>query len=217
MTLGFYISELRSLLSEDKKLLDNREIVRYLTVQRTYWLRNNFNKLRDISQDLLQTITVNMDYDTLEPYLNVSESKILKSDVVIPRTIARYTKDSIMRVYLSNITSIPLNYIKYSDVPYSGNGRFNKADIFCFLFNNYLYIKLSKENPNIKFITEVNIDAVFEDQVAVYTDYITDDYVSLMDIEFPMGDSVWAYIRQQVVNEGLQTIEATQTEKSKDI
>ena len=141
MTLGYYISEVRSLLADDKKLLDDREIVRFLTLQRTYWLRNNFNKQREISQDLIQTISVDMEYDTLSSYLNISESKILKSNKEIPKTIARYSTDTIVKVYLTNIISEPVNYVKYTDIPYIGNGKFNKSDIFCFLYNNYLYKK----------------------------------------------------------------------------
>lgn len=214
MTLGYYISEVRSLLSEDRNYLDDREIVRFLTIQRTFWLRNNFNKLRDISQDLLQTIQVDMEYDNLEGYLNIPDSKILKSTVTIPRTIARYSKDSIMRVYLNNIISEPINYVKYSDVAFVGNGKFNKGDIYCFLHNNYLYIKINKINPNIKFIQEVSIDGVFEDPVDVYTNYINTDYIDLNDIDFPMGDSVWAYVRQQVMTEGGLVIKQTMEEKT---
>lgn len=214
MKLGHYVYEIRALLPNDWLDVDQRIIVRWINLQRALWLKNEFNKNRIIDDKVKQSFSINMKLVNRSEVLGIKDTHvILKSNKVIPYSIVRHYNDTITSVHNPDMLGERFNYLPKDDAVYSGNGKTNTKDIFTFIYNDYLYIKINKCNPKNKLINHVVVEGVFEDPVQVDADYIYEGGIyDEMDREYPLPDSLWNYMKEQIINNGLITSQNEQIE-----
>lgn len=210
MLLAYYIDEIRNLLPEDKKHLDDRLIARQINLSRSIWLKNEMNKSRPIFDTIKQTITgLRTELVDASEISDIStNSRLLRTVRVIPRTIKRKSSDTIVNVRSPKVIGVPFNYITKDRAVYAGNGKMNRRDVYCFLYNDRIYFKLQKDNPTISLIDYVSVEGVFEDPIDVtenYTDY--DGIFRFRDMDYPISDTIWEYIKQQILANNVQAIE----------
>jgi len=216
MKLGYYVYEIRALLPKDWLDVDQRHIIQWINLQRALWLKNEFNKNRVIDDKLKQSFPVIMKLTDRSEIPGIKSGHIiLKSNLIIPDTIIRHYKDCITSIHNADILSDSYNYVNREDAIYSGSGKTNIKDIYCFIYNDYLYIKISKCNPKAKLIKNVVIEGVFEDPIDVSVNYIKEGspFYEDMEREYPLPDSLWNYMKEQIINNGLITTQNEQLEK----
>lgn len=208
MTLSYYISEIRQSLPLDYRHIDNRMIIRLINEFRTVYIKNHYNQNRSIDRELTQTIEVQVniaDQSTVD-YINTND-RILRSEQFIPKIIKLSHRDLVIAVRNAKILSENYNYVTKEDAIYVGNGKANKKDIFVFIDNGYLYVKLKKENPKIALLTTISLQIICENPLdCIPLQY--SDYFDELDYEYPMTDTIWGYIKANILRDGLNIIKA---------
>ena len=213
MKLNYYVSELRNSLSQDYKHLDTRMLIRLINEFRTVYIKNEYNKNKTIDPDLAQEISFVMNIQDQSTIIAVStKDRILKSDLELPKPIKLSHRDIVLTIRSPKLLSDNYNYITKDDAVYAGNGRFNTKDIYCFLYNRYLYTKLKKENPKIGLLSTMSMLAIFEDPLDCIP-FQYNEYIDPLDYEYPMTDTIWGYIKSNILNDGLGVIQANVTEE----
>jgi hypothetical protein len=223
MELGYYISEIRQSLPLDWPHIDDRMIIRLINEFRTVYIKNHYNQNRTIDKGLTQSINMEVkpaDQSTVG-YISTSD-RILKSLVTIPKIIKLSHRDLVLSTRNANILSQNYNYVTKEQAIYAGSGKVNKKEIFVFIDNsaggNYLYIKTKKENPKIAMLTHVNVQAIFEDPLKCKEFHHPTEYIDDRDYEYPMVDTIWGYIKANILRDGLNVIQSDiQDGKEKEI
>lgn len=197
MILNRYVSEIKEFLGD----LDDRFIIDQINQARAIWIKNELNKGRSIDDDIKQTLTC-IELDIVEqsecPFV-ISNSYVLKSKVKIPKTIIRDYGDSILAVRNSKILSERYNYVSKEHAVYANSGKMNRKSIFAFLYNDYMYIKISKENPKIPLLTRISIEGIFEDPTELAAlDCCGDGCYDILTQDYPISYNLWVYIKSQL-------------------
>lgn len=219
MKLSYYISEIRQALPLDLKHIDDRMIIRLMNQFRTQYIKNHYNQNKSIDRGLTQTINLEMnpvDMSTMD-FISTTH-RILRSRQSIPKIIKLSHRDLVVSVRNAKLLSDSYNYVTKEDAIYAGNGKVNKKDVFVFVNhddNDYLYVKLSKENPKLNLLTYISLQAIFENPLEckelIYSFAYDEDgytYIEDRDIEYPMTDTIWGYIKSNILRDGLGIINA---------
>ena len=215
MKLESFIYEIRALLPSDWLDVDDRHIIKWINEQRALWLKNEFNNSRLVDDRLKQSIPIEVKLVNSTEVSGVkANSVLLKTIYEIPNVIIKHYSDTITSVHSVSILDEKFNYVLKDDAIYSGNGKINSRDIFCFKYNKYLYIKCQKSNPKIKIIKDIVIEGVFEDPIEVEKDYINRGKdIDIMKIEYPISEAIWVYMKGQILKNGLILKESEDVEK----
>lgn len=221
MFLSYYISEIRQNLPLDWPSLDDRTIVRLINQFRTVYIKNHYTQNRTIDPGLYQSIVVEISPTDQSTVSYISTNfRILKSVYPIPKLV-KLAHRFIVSVRNPKILSENYNFISKEDAIYAGAGKTNTKDIFVFIDHDsdyHLYIKLQKENPKIALIPQVVVQGIFEDPLECIPFQSTEDYVDFRDYEYPMTDTIWGYIKANILRDGLGIIQAEKNDgKEKEI
>jgi hypothetical protein len=212
MELSYYISEIRQALPLDYRHLDDRAIIRLINQFRTIYIKNHYNQNRSIDRGLTQTFNVQMepvDQSTVD-YIS-TDARILRSKQPIPKIVKLSHRDLVMSIRNAKILSENYNYVSKEDAIYSGNGRVNSKNIFAFINHDdedRLYIKLKKENPRIGMLTTVSMQVICENPLDCIPLQYGDTYIDNRNYEYPMVDTIWGYIKSNILRDGLGIIQA---------
>lgn len=215
MKLGYYVYEIRALLPKDWLDVDQRHIIEWINSQRALWLKNEFNKNRLIDDNIKQSFPIIMNLVERSEVTGIkSGNVILKSNVLIPNTIIRHYKDCITSTHNADLLTESYNYVTKDEAIYSGNGKINCRDIFSFIYKDYLYIKTQKANPKLRLIKNVIVEGVFEDPIDVDVNYCKNGspFYTDMEREYPLPKQLWNYMKEQIINNGLITVQNEQLE-----
>jgi hypothetical protein len=216
MKLQYYIYEIRELLPDSKKSLDDREIIRLINLQRIFWIKNEINKNRPAYDNLVQTIHLELVLVDQSTYPGISTtSRILRTDLTIPKPILTATNDTILNIRNPLVIAEPFNYVTRDNSIYCGNGKTNTKDIYCWQYNSYLWIKINVMNPKIALLRNIAVEGIWEDPVLVDRDYILQESEMVYepyDFEYPMNDALWAYIKEYI-KKGSQEITTQNAEE----
>lgn len=222
MELSYYISEIRQSLPMDWPKIDDRMIIRLINEFRTVYIKNHYSQNRTIDRELSQTINIAVgpvDQSTMS-YIR-SSGRILKSYQPIPKLIKLSHRDLILGIRNATILSENYNYVTKDEAIYAGNGKVNTKDIFVFIdheTDDYLYVKLKKENPKLALLTHISIQGIFENPLDCISLQYGEDYVNNRDYEYPMTDTIWGYIKSNILQDGLKVIQSnTLDDKGKEI
>lgn len=212
MKLNYYISELRHSLPSDYKHLDTRLLIRLLNQFRAIYIKNEYNKNKTIDNRLSQEITFEIKPATMSTIIGISiKDRVLKSIRNIPSPVKLSHRDLVINIRNAKLLSDNYNYVSKDHAIYSGNGKMNIQDIYGFLYNQNFYIKLKKENPKINMISMISFTAIFENPLdCIY--FQNNEYLDPLDYEYPMTDTIWGYVKANILRDGLQVIQAEITE-----
>lgn len=222
MELSYYISEIRQSLPIDWIHLDDRMIIRLINQFRTVYIKNHYNQNRSFDRGLMQTINV-LVYPVSQSTISYipSSARILKSTQPIPKLIKISHRDLITNIRNANLLSEEFNYVTKDEAIYAGNGKVNMRDIFVFIDHeneDYLYVKLKRENPKIAMLTHVSIQGIFENPLDCIPLQYGTDYIDYRDYEYPMTDTIWGYVKSLILQDGLKIIQSdSQDDKKKEI
>ena len=194
-------------LVSDDSTLDERLIGYWVDSQRALWLRNELNKNRTIDDNIIQSLgAVELEIvDTIEGITYTGSSKILKSKLQIPVAIELHNSTAITRVGPLDLKCKPFKLVDYSTVPYVGNGKFNKNQIFAFLKGGYMYITSDCNNPFMKSIKYINIRGVFEkpSEVSIFSE-LNGEPCYTDDSPYPVNKWLIAYLKDAIIKADLK-------------
>ena len=152
----------RPKLSDDSSI-DIRQIKYWVNTTRAMLVRQEMNKKRTIDADLIQTLCAKLEeVSASDCCTDIGCDKILRTVLEVPDTIELYNKEAILRVAGINKLKKPFSYVDYLRIPFVGNGKFNKDNIFAFLHDKHMYV-YSPGNQEYRFLDSISIRGVFED------------------------------------------------------
>jgi len=207
MLLRDYISEIRQSLPIDKENISDRLIVELINQYRAIQIKNTYNNTIRVPNELTQDLILSMNVSNQSLANYNTNMVILESDEEVPNIINLTNKHLITNLSIPAVLGQNINYVNKQHAKYAGNGRFNDKSVFSFIDNNKLFIKLQKANPNIKLITNVHLEAVFENPTELY------DYWWNWDNEYPITKTLWGYIKSNLLSNSFNVVEANEQEK----
>lgn len=169
MTLEELIYQVYELLeiNADDSSTDDRLIESLIVQQRALWLRNEYNKNRTIDTNVQQDLgcVELIEVDRSECCDAPIGCKILRTKKPLPNTIEFHHDNAILRVGPVDITSKAFKELIFpKEVPFFGNGRTNRNNIYWFLKNTKegLHIYLLSREPNAMLIEQISVTGVWE-------------------------------------------------------
>lgn len=199
MELKIYVDEIRNNLANDFKYIDERLIIQTINEYREILLKEQFNQGRSIDDIVSQTINIDLQMiDAIEYPIRTSTHKILRSTKKIPKTINRHFQDSIISVRSGLTINEKYNYVTKEQAIYAGNGYTNKKKVFVFLFNDYIYVKLNKNNSKINLLKNLVVEGVFEDPREAYL--FNDNTKDELKMDYPIPMAIWTRAKDMVID-----------------
>ena len=215
-TVNSYISEIRETVAKDYPNLDDRYVLELIDQYRSIYIKNEENKKTFTPAQIKQTIVgIEMDMSK-RTYLDfiTDNSRILKSKVSLPEVINMKNKDLVLNIYNDKVTAKSFNYISRDKSPYAGNGRYNQKDVHCFIHENFLYIKLQKQEINLNLLNFLTVEAIFEHPIdCIPLQY--KDYFDFVNYEYPISETMWGYIKSSILQNSLVSIQSEINEQEK--
>ena len=199
MRLDKYLFEIKDLLGIE----DNRYIVHLIDTSRALYYRNkllNGGAIPSQAIQILPTITMEMIDESTSPILIPSDYRILRSTERLPKLLTVRQNTFIFSVRNPRILARPFEVVNRDVAVYAGSGRCNERSVFCFLHDDYLYVKLQETNPRITFLTEVTAEGLFTSATEAIT---FTDKLAGRDIwfhEYPIDEESWIHIKQLIIN-----------------
>jgi hypothetical protein len=204
-----YISELRRDLPADFPNISDRMLLRLIDEFRAVGIKNSYNENKEIDRRIVQTLSgIELKVTDISdvPFISTT-SRILKTVVPIPAPVKLSHRDLVIAVRNAKILSEPYNYISKDAAIYAGNGRYNRNDVFTFLYDNYLYVKLNPNNPKLRLLTHISIELVCETPTECIP-FQYNDYFDYREYEYPLTDVLWGYIKASILENGLRIIQS---------
>jgi hypothetical protein len=205
MTLDYYTYEIRSILKErhDDSHLDDRLITRWINSQRALWIKNQVNNEYSLEDTILQTIPCLEVEVASEAECNLfnSQGRLFRTRLPVPKPLEFKDRLGIMDVRAPELTGYSLNPSTRESIKFAGNGRFNKQDIFYFIYGGYLYFKVPELNFKAALLTHLAYEAVLENPLAAEAYYTCDNkpcFNSQTD-DYPISDAMWEYVQGQLI------------------
>jgi len=188
--------------------------------QRSLWIRNEYNKNRSIDPNVQQTIG-DLELEQVDPTLCCvtipGTCKVLRSVVKLPNSIEFYNWKGITSVGPVDISKKRFTMIDYARVPYIGEGRVTKNNVYVFLYEEYLYVV--SRDVQITNLRHVNVRGLWEDPTQL-KDFCTCKGAACWspDDSYPMNLWMWAYVKNVLVQQLLQkkTLPLDDSNDSKD-
>ena len=197
---------IRANISDDD-VLDYRNFVYFVNNQRALWLRNELNKGHSIDPNIIQDLgAVELEIDdSIASNEFIQDKKILRTVNKIPVTIERHDKPTITRIGPLNYRERGYSIVDYFTVPYVGNGKFNKNQIYTFIRDGYVYVVSDCNNPKWKTMRYINIQGVFEDPTEVAA-FNTSDGIACYDDDsaYPINKWMIPYLKDAILKADLR-------------
>lgn len=196
--------------------IDKRLLVQWVNNQRALWLSNEYNKGREFRNNEIQTLDiVEMEVDTTSSItFNLPKSiTLLKSKERLPRTLQFQTRDGLVAIRPLNRQIPRFNYVSREQVPYSGNGKYNKGMVFFFKIDDYLYMKYGGDNWKNNIPLQLMLEGVFENPLEVDEFNNTIDYIWDGKDEYPISMKFVEYIKNAILETNFIRLMSSPTDK----
>lgn len=202
----------------DDNLLDERQLKWFINNQRSLWIRNEYNRNRNIDDAVVQSLgAVELEIvDTIENTdITGISHKILKSKLQIPVAIELHNSTAITRVASLDMKEKKFSFVDYTAAPYVGNGKFNKNSVFAFLKGGYMYIVSNCNNPSTKALKYINIRGVFTnpEEVGRFRELDGSPCYS-DDSKYPINTWMLPYIESEIMKGDLKFFYNVQIDES---
>lgn len=173
----------------------------HLSNQRALWLRNEFNKPgRVIDSQIVQTLCAE-----LEP-VSASECGcvdldcyVLRTKIKLPKLLELHSGPALVRVGPVNITVQKFNFVTQEQAILAAHNKYTKNAVNLFLYNSYLY--LMTNNSSYQTLQYISIKGVFDNPLDLQGLKCSEDACFTLDSEYPLPMWMYAYIREQVLNQ----------------
>lgn len=136
-----------------------------------------------------------------------SDCSILRTQEKIPDPVESKGIPLITRVGPVNKIQSGFSFVSYHRAIFSGNGEFNKYNIFAFYMNDRIFIKSHSENREANMMEYVNVRGIFQDPSKVGQFINCDgDPCFTDDDAYPINTWMIPMIKNAVIQETLRTL-----------
>lgn len=195
-------------LSDDEEL-DERQVKFWILNTREYLIRQDFGKNRTLSENVIQDLgCVELETsDRAECCALYSDCDIKRTKLEIPKPVEFTSFDGFTRIGPIDKIALPYSFITFNEAIFSGNGRFNKYQIFAFNHNNRIYLKFSPINMQAKALKYINIQGVFynPEQAGIFKT-CTGSPCYTDDSEFPISGWMIEYMKSNIIQVNFKTM-----------
>lgn len=147
--------------ASDDDRVSNRQVEFWIASTRSLLIRQDVNKKRSISENVIQsipsievfTVDASSDYGINNKLVNCSVKRTID---VLPKPVESDNRDLILSVGSLNILNSEYSLVSESRAKFAGNTRWVKNIVKCFRRGSYLYVI---NDPLVKYI---NVRGVFE-------------------------------------------------------
>ena len=222
-TLNQYIYDLKELLRNhhivDEDYLTNRMLEFWIITQRSMWIKRRVRLFIHADHSLMQTLVAEVD-SVDRSFISDKVSavyKILRTSQQIPKTINFESWDGIISCGPIDMGSNRFNHCEYEEAVRSGNGRFNKKQIYSFSHNSYVYL-ISKARDNYwQLITQVAVTGIFEDPREVGEfNHVDGDPCWTPDDEYPINLELWNYMKAEILTLNIDSLYKIPVDRAND-
>jgi len=212
MTLNELYSELWLDVSQsvsDESVLDSRLLKHFIHKVRAVFARNEMNKSsRTVDAALIQDLGL-VELETVDSFVNSGlgniQHTILRTKQIIPRALELHNK--LAFTYVGSLDQVQkgFKFIDLANVPYFGNGKFNKVFMAAFIMNDRIHIIGNCNNPAFKGLKYINVKGVFENPEEAAKFYRPDGTPCYSDDEaYPLPAYLWAYCKKEILQSDLR-------------
>lgn len=183
-------------------------------------LKQKFDKnIRVIDDNFLQSLgAVEIEAVDASAHSSIKAGRFMyRTKLEIPATISRKNYEgTFTRIGPADKLATEYNLVSYNRALYSGNGRFNKDIVFCFLRDNRIYL-ISNSSLFHKGIQFIDVVGVFENptQVALFK-YVTGDPIYSDDTRYPISRTLADDIQNMILKEKFQIQLQASSDKQND-
>jgi len=223
MNLYKYIYDTKSLIRNlnivDDDLLTDDLVEFWIITQRAMWIRRRDSAYIANDHSLVQSVVSEVESvdRSFIPGLVESQYKILRTKEKLPKLINFSSWDGVISAGPVDMGAPRFNHKEYREAVSSGNGQFNKRQIFSFIMNDYLYIISKAINNYWYLITQVAVLGIYEDPRAVGNFvHVTGDACWTPDDEYPISIELWSYMKDQIVKGNVDVLTKVPVDSSND-
>lgn len=207
------MEKLRQADSDDTNY--NAEIISYhIDNTRALLLKRRAERGKGFSEIDLQTITMDVNkYDaSMDTSLTVGQN-ILRSVNKLPKLLKIADKLSIVRIGSLNLYDPGFNIVSYAQSIYSGKGRYNKNQVFSYVFNNYVYVKGALGCKEYRYLDKIIVRGLFEDCDTVDAKNKSLDCTDY-DYEYPISADMIPELESMIIQQLGQTMQIPEDKKN---
>lgn len=193
----------------DDNSISERLLKDFIHHTRALFARNEMNKShRTIDSALIQDLGL-VELEAVDDFVsseltNISH-KILRTKVTLPRTIELHSKQAFVYIGPLSQTSKGFKIVDLGNIPYVGNGKFNKNFMYAFTMNDRIYITGNCNNPAFKGLKYINVKGVFENPSDAAKFYRPDGTPCYSDSDpYPLPGYMWMYIKRSILETDLR-------------
>jgi len=212
-------------ISDDSNI-SNRLISSWIQSQRAYWIKQDFNKKRNLDNDLVQDLgCLELESTDIAECCDTvtTDCYILRTKLELPMFVELNNRNGITRVGLVDKLNYTLNFMSYHEAMRSGNSRWTENLLFAFYRNRRIYIKHNNNNIVSDTLKYINVQGILENPLdAVSYTTCSGQPCYNDDSEYPikawMVDMMEDYIIKNKFNikliQGDQTNDSSEQERS---
>ena len=211
--------ELRNNHITDEDLLTDRLVEFWIMSQRATWIKRRDSAYINIDHSLSQQLTedvISIDRSMLPDRVEAGY-RILRTNRKLPRLINFTSWDGIITTGSIDLAGQRFNHCEYKEAVSSGHGRFNKNQIYSFIFDDYLFIISQSTSNSWYLISQVGVVGIFENPRALgnYIHVTGDPCWSLSD-EYPISLDLWNYMKEQIKNMNIDSLLKIPVDRTND-
>jgi hypothetical protein len=223
MTGYQYIYDVRSQLRNnhitDEDLLTERQIEFWIVAQRSTWIERRDSAYINIDHSLAQVLTesvISIDRSMLPDRVEAGY-RILRTNRKLPRMINFTSWDGVINAGPIDMASPRFNHCEYNEAINSGNGRFNKDQIYSFILDDYLFIVSKSISNSWYLISQVGVMGIFENPRDLGNFiHVTGDPCWSLSQEYPISLDLWNYMKDQIKTMNIDMLLKVPVDKTND-
>lgn len=177
-----------------------------INLKRSLFIRREYNQLqRTIDTEVLQSICMELEEvaDSVCPecYTGCSECTIMRTKLVLPKTIELHNRNTITKIGTVGAYDRPYNFVTMDRMPYVGHSKYENNFVFGALYpDGHLYFK--SNSSTLRSIEYISVTALFEnpDDVSAFECNGSVCYNSV-DYRFPIKAWMTDIIINEIVSE----------------
>jgi len=193
--------DLRGRISDDSNISID-EIKDAIHDARATLLKQKFDKNARVIDDVFTQSLGALEIESVDSSAHSSITSgryMFRTVKEIPQTIERRNYEgTFTRIGPADKLATKYNLVSYARALYSGNGRFNKDQVFCFLRDNKIYL-ISNSGAYHKTVQFIDVEGVFQNpaQVAIFKD-VSGSSLTFPDERYPISRNMRATIEKMI-------------------
>lgn len=203
----------------DEDTLTDRQVEFWIIAQRATWINKRDTAYIKADHAFAQTLTsdvISIDRSFM-PTRVPAGYRILRTKTVLPTLINFKSWDGVINTGPIDMVSERFNHSEYRESIASGNGRFNKNEIYSFINDDYLYIISKSLKGYWSLLSQVAVMGIFNDPRDVGNfKHVSGEACWTLDMEYPISLDLWNYMKDQIRQNNLEGLYNIPVDKSND-